>query len=82
MFEIMSIFLAIAFFTELEPKKDAIICVETPQTVEISERNGNTRPLYLTSEKPICRSRSNRSQMVLIGPQINENFDVEVPENN
>ena len=42
MFEIMSIFLAIAFFTELEPKKDAIICVETPQTVEISERNGNT----------------------------------------
>ena len=29
------------------------------QTVENSERDGNTRPLYLSSEKPVCRSRSN-----------------------
>ena len=29
------------------------------QTVENSERDGNTRPLYLPPEKSICRSRSN-----------------------
>ena len=29
------------------------------QTVENSERDGNTRPLYLSPEKSICRSRSN-----------------------
>ena len=28
------------------------------QTVENSERDGNTRPLYLPSEKPVCRSGS------------------------
>ena len=29
------------------------------QTVENSSRDGNTRPLYLSPEKPVCRSRSN-----------------------
>ena len=29
------------------------------QTVEHSSRDGNTRPLYLSREKPVCRSRSN-----------------------
>ena len=29
------------------------------QTVENSSRDGNTRPLYLTPEKSLCRSRSN-----------------------
>ena len=29
------------------------------QTVENSERYGNTRPPYLPPEKPVCRSRSN-----------------------
>ena len=29
------------------------------QTVEISSRDGNTRPPYLPPEKPACRSRSN-----------------------
>ena len=29
------------------------------QTVENSERDGNTRPLYLPPEKSVCRSRSN-----------------------
>ena len=30
------------------------------QTVENSERDGNTRPLYLSPEKPVCTSRTNR----------------------
>ena len=30
----------------------------TRQTVENSERDGNTRPPYLLPEKPVCRSRS------------------------
>ena len=30
------------------------------QTVENSSRDGNTRPLYLSPEKPVCRSRINR----------------------
>ena len=29
------------------------------QTVENSERDGNPRPLYLPSEKPVCRSKNN-----------------------
>ena len=29
------------------------------QTVENSERDGNTRPPYLPPEKSVCRSRSN-----------------------
>ena len=29
------------------------------QTVENSSRDGNTRPPYLSHEKPVCRSRSN-----------------------
>ena len=29
------------------------------QTVENSEREGNTRPPYLPPEKSVCRSRSN-----------------------
>ena len=29
------------------------------QTVENSERDGNTRPHYLPPEKSVCRSRSN-----------------------
>ena len=28
----------------------------SPQTVENSSRDGNSRPPYLTSEKPLCRS--------------------------
>ena len=31
----------------------------TQQTVENSERDGNTRPPYLPPEKSVCRSRSN-----------------------
>ena len=31
----------------------------SPQTVENSERDGNTRPPYLPPEKSVCRSRSN-----------------------
>ena len=31
------------------------------QTVENSSRDGNTRPPYLPSVKPVCRSRSNRT---------------------
>ena len=33
-------------------------CVDH-NTVENSEQNGNTKPSYLTLEKPVCRSRSN-----------------------
>ena len=29
------------------------------QTVENSERDGNTRPSHLSPEKPVCKSRSN-----------------------
>ena len=32
---------------------------ESQQTVENSSRDGNTRPSYLPSEKPVCRSKSN-----------------------
>ena len=32
------------------------------QTVENSERDGNTRPPDLPPEKPVCRSRSNRTR--------------------
>ena len=35
----------------------AFDCVS--QTVENSELDGNTRPPYLPSEKPVCRSGSN-----------------------
>ena len=31
----------------------------SPQTVENSERDGNTRPPHLPPEKSVCRSRSN-----------------------
>ena len=31
----------------------------SPQTMENSERDGNTRPPYLPPEKSVCRSRSN-----------------------
>ena len=31
----------------------------SPQTVENSERDGNTRPPDLPPEKPVCRSESN-----------------------
>ena len=36
----------------------AFDCVDH-NIVENSERDGNTRPLYLSSEKPVHRSRSN-----------------------
>ena len=42
-----------ALLTMLKP-----LC-ESQQTVENSERDGNTRPPYLPPEKPECRSRSN-----------------------
>ena len=35
------------------------LTVWIPQTVENSSRDGNTRPPYLSPEKPVCRSRSN-----------------------
>ena len=35
-------------------------CEDHKKTVENSSRDGNTRPPYLTPEKSICRSRSNR----------------------
>ena len=31
----------------------------SPQTVENSSRDGNTRPPYLPPKQPVCRSRSN-----------------------
>ena len=34
-------------------------CVDHKKTVENSSRDGNTRPPYLSSEKPESRSRSN-----------------------
>ena len=37
----------------------AFDCVDHNK-LENSYRDGNTRPPYLTSEKPVCRSRSNR----------------------
>ena len=36
-----------------------LLTVGSPQTVENSERDGNTRPPDLLLEKPICRSGSN-----------------------
>ena len=33
------------------------------QTVENSERDGNTRPPYLPSEKPVCRSRNKELEL-------------------
>ena len=32
---------------------------ESQQTVENSPRDGSTRPIYLSPEKPVCRLRSN-----------------------
>ena len=32
------------------------------QTVENSSKGGNTTPPYLSPEKPVCRSRSNRTE--------------------
>ena len=37
----------------------AFDCVKSQQTVENSERDGNTRPPDLPLEKSVCRSRSN-----------------------
>ena len=38
----------------------AFDCVDgSQQTVKNSEKDGDTRPPYLPSEKPECRSRSN-----------------------
>ena len=37
-------------------------CFGSQQTVENSLRVGNTRPPYLPPEKPVCRSRSNRTR--------------------
>ena len=37
----------------------AFDCCGSQQTVENSERDGNTRPPDLSPEKSICRSRSN-----------------------
>ena len=34
-------------------------CADHKETVENSEKDGNTRPSYLLSEKSVCRSRSN-----------------------
>jgi len=34
------------------------LCV-SQQTVGISSRDGNTRPLYIPPEKSVCRSRNN-----------------------
>ena len=31
--------------------------------MENSERDGNTRPLYLPSEKPVCRSRNKELEL-------------------
>ena len=45
-----------ASLTTLKP-----LTVWIQQTVENSERDGNTRPPDLPSEKPVCRSRSNSS---------------------
>ena len=37
----------------------AFDCVD-PNKLKNSYRDGNTRPPYLSPEKPVCRSRSNR----------------------
>ena len=44
--------------TSLTTYTKAFDC-ESQQTVENSERDGDTRPPYLPPEKPVCRSRSN-----------------------
>ena len=46
-----------SIFTSLIMPKP--LTVGSPQTVENSERDGNTRPPDLPLEKPICRSGSN-----------------------
>ena len=38
-----------------------LLTVWITATVENSERDGNTRPPYLPPEKPVCRSKSNRT---------------------
>ena len=38
---------------------EAFDCVDHNKLWETSERDGNTRPLYLPLEKSVCRSRSN-----------------------
>ena len=35
------------------------LCCGSQQTMENSSRDGNTRPPYLPTNKPVCRSRSN-----------------------
>ena len=37
----------------------ALNCVDQNKLWKILKRNGNTRPLYLSPAKPVCRSRSN-----------------------
>ena len=37
----------------------AFNCVDQNKLWKILKRNGNTRPLYLSPAKPVCRSRSN-----------------------
>ena len=44
----------------LEPPEIKPLTVYHKKTVEYPSRDGNTRPLYLPSEKSVSRSRSNR----------------------
>ena len=51
---------------ESSRKTSALLTTPKPlcasqQTVESSERDGNTRPPYLPPEKLVCRSRSSRT---------------------
>ena len=39
----------------------AFDCVDHKKIVENSSRDGNTRPPYLSPEKSVCRSRSNKT---------------------
>ena len=48
----------IYFFCFVDYAK-AFDCVDHIKLQKILKRDGNTRPLYLPPEKPVCRSRSN-----------------------
>jgi len=43
---------------------DCYILYGSQQTVENSSRDRNTRPSYLSPEKPVCRSRSNSENWI------------------
>ena len=53
-------FQKIIYFCFIDYPQSLWLC-GSPQTVENSSRDGNTRPPYLPPEKSVCRSRRNRT---------------------